>query len=122
MRVEDVCREQEINMCPTETPEMFPELVIGPSVVQLTDCGDKIVDDVFDQNMVAEADNVVVVTGDRGEKDLGKGRFENRIKSSNCNGGVTAAVDVGSCHLRLGYFCFFIILQYVMVEKNTQPS
>ena len=55
MRVEDVRREQEINMYPTETSEMFPELVIGPSVVQLTDCGDKIVEEVVDQNMVAEA-------------------------------------------------------------------
>ena len=122
VRVEDVRREQEINMYPTETPEMFPELVIGSNVVQLTDCGDKIVEEVVDQNMVAEADNEVVVTGDRGEKDFGKGGFENRIKSSNCNGGVTAAVDVGSCHLRLGYFCFYIILQYVMVEKTLSHS
>jgi len=98
MRVGDVCREQEITICPTETPEKlpgreqeinvcpseapesFPELIIAPNVVQLSDCGDKIVDE---ENMVAEADNEVVNTGDEGRKG-----FESRNNSSNCNGRV----------------------------------
>ena len=74
----------------------FLEQMTEVNIVQPTHCGEKIVDEVFDQNIMAEADEEVVNSGGEGKKDGDMVDFENRINGSYYNGGVNAAA-LDSC-------------------------